>query len=149
MLADGFRSLKKQDEADRFVQDLHSAVEQQMAADMRTQSEDMLHILIDLNAKLKALALGEKLNHEQALEREILMIARRLQLETQAEAPADQSSTSAQRRERRARGASETAATAGAIEEADSKKDQATTASDGETKTEGTKAEPAGGRSQN
>jgi hypothetical protein len=79
MLSDGFRSLKKPDEAEQFVQDLHAAVEKQMARDMRGQSEDMLHMIYDLNGKLEKLKTGQKLNGEQALEREILMIAKRLQ----------------------------------------------------------------------
>ena len=78
-IADGFRSLKKPDEAEVFVQDLHKAVQSEMSGDMREQSEEMLHMVFDLNAKLEKLKSGEKLNGEQALEREILMIAKRLQ----------------------------------------------------------------------
>ncbi len=85
MLADGFRSLKKPEEAERFVADLHSAIEGQMSGNMREQAEDMLHIVIDLNAKLEQLQKGEKLNSEQALEREILMVAKRLQHESALE----------------------------------------------------------------
>jgi hypothetical protein len=38
-----------------------------------------LHMIYDLNAKLEKLRTGQKLNGEQALEREILMIAKKLQ----------------------------------------------------------------------
>jgi hypothetical protein len=86
-LADGFRSLKNQEEAERFVQDLHVAIQEEIGGDMKGQAEDMLHTLVDLNAKLESLAKGERLNHEQALEREILMIARRLQLESHSSQP--------------------------------------------------------------
>jgi hypothetical protein len=107
MLADGFRSLKKSDEADRFVSDLHAAVETQLSTDMRSQAEEMLHTLIDLNSKLDMLSKGEKINHEQALEREILMIARRLQLDTQSnEPPGDKSAADRPVAKRRARKAS-------------------------------------------
>jgi hypothetical protein len=108
MLNDGFRSLKKQDEADRFVADLHKAVEEQLSTDMRAQSEEMLHTLLDLNSKLTDLAKGERINHEQALEREILMIARRLQIDSQSEQSADASDKPvAKKRPRRSASGSE------------------------------------------
>jgi hypothetical protein len=109
-LADGFRSLKKPEDADRFLQDLKSAVEQQMATDMHSQSEEMLHTLIDLNSKLDALSKGEKIGHEQALEREILMIARRLQTDTQANAPANADDADKPVAKRRARKSTSSAA---------------------------------------
>jgi len=87
MLADGFRSLKKPDEAEQFVQDLGKAVESQMSGDIREQSEGMLHMVFDLNGKLEKLKSGEKLNAEQALEREILMIAKRLQRDSADDRP--------------------------------------------------------------
>jgi hypothetical protein len=140
MLNDGFRSLKKQDEADRFVQDLHRAVEEQLSTDMRTQSEEMLHTLVDLNSKLLDLAKGERINHEQALEREILMIARRLQLDSQSEQAADPSAKPVARR--RARPATTTEAPADAT--AGSAKDQA--APSGDSKSDDAKKDsPAGG----
>jgi hypothetical protein len=79
MLQDGFRSLKKPDDADQFVQDLKGALEQEMGRNMREQSEEMLHMVYDLNSKLEKLKSGKNLNAEQALELEILMIAKRLQ----------------------------------------------------------------------
>jgi hypothetical protein len=88
MMADGFRSLKKPDEAEKFVQDLQKAVQTEMSGDMREQSEEMLHVVSDLNAKLEKLKSGEKLNGEQALEREILMITKRLQEDNATGAPA-------------------------------------------------------------
>jgi hypothetical protein len=87
MLRDGFTSLKKPEEAEQFVQDLHKAVETEMGRDMREQSQEMLHMIYDLNAKLEKLKSGQKLNGEQALEREILMIAKRLQEESQDDRP--------------------------------------------------------------
>jgi hypothetical protein len=88
MLRDGFRSLKKPDESEQFVQDLQGVLEAEMGRNMREQSEEMLHMVYDLNAKLEKLKKGhkkpgeegaERLNAEQALELEILMIAKRLQ----------------------------------------------------------------------
>lgn len=87
MLSDGFMSLRKPDDAEKFVQDLHEAVQKEMSGDIRGQSVEMLHTVYDLNGKLEKLKIGQKLNSEQALEREILMIAKRLQLESQAELP--------------------------------------------------------------
>lgn len=86
MMSEGFVSLQKPDQAEEFVQNLHDAVAKQMSNDIRDQSEEMLHTAIDLNAKLEKLKSGQKLNEEQALEREILMIAKRLQRE-EAELP--------------------------------------------------------------
>ena len=79
MMSDGFRSLRKPDEAEKFVQDLQTAVQTELGGDIRERSEEMLHVVVDLNAKLEKLKIGEKLNGEQALEREILMITKRLQ----------------------------------------------------------------------
>jgi hypothetical protein len=131
MLADGFRSLKKQEEADRFVQDLHSVVEKELATDMRSQAEDMLHVLIDLNAKLAVLAKGERMNHEQALEREILMIARRLQLETHANKPEDPQDSAAARRARKAAQDSIESAASGAATDKSTESDPPVSGSDG------------------
>jgi hypothetical protein len=81
-LADGFRSLANPDEAERFVADLKTAIEEELGNDIRGQAEDAMHMLLELNAKLETLKKGEQLNNEQALEREILMISKRLQLES-------------------------------------------------------------------
>jgi flagellar basal body-associated protein FliL len=81
-LADGFRSLSKPEDADQFVADLQVAIEKEMGRDIHGQAEEAMHMLFDLNNKLETLKKGDRLNNEQALEREILMIAKRLQLES-------------------------------------------------------------------
>lgn len=138
LLNDGFRSLKKPDEAERFVQDLHAAVESQLASDMKTQSEDMLHTLIDLNAKIDVLSKGEKLNHEQALEREILAIARRLQVDSQSEQAPDSGTGERPTAKRRAKRTASTVEGAlgevPAVQSPDAAKESATPAGDAESK---------------
>jgi hypothetical protein len=94
MLADGFNSLKKPEDAERFLADLKSALEKEMVTDMREESEDMLQTILQLRRKLAMLKegagpSGKSLDSEQVLEREVLMIAKRLQVETGAEQPDD------------------------------------------------------------
>ena len=87
MLADGFNSFQNPDKAERFLADLQTAVEKNMAADVRDQANEFLHVMIDLNRKLGKLEKGAGLNSEEALLREILMIAKRLEAEGGEEPP--------------------------------------------------------------
>ena len=79
MLAEGFASLRKREDAEQFVTDLHTAISRNLAGDMREQADDMLHTMYELNHKIEVLKDGKNLKGEQPLEREILMIAKRLQ----------------------------------------------------------------------
>jgi hypothetical protein len=81
-LADGFSSLQDPAKSKSFVADLHKAVEKSMASDVEEQAEGMLHTLVDLNRKVQRLSKGDHLRHEEAVMREILMTAKRLQVES-------------------------------------------------------------------
>ena len=87
ILADGFTSFKNPDEAKVFMTNLNEAVEKSVSNDMREQSEDMMHYLIDLNSKLDLLKKGDRMSPEQAIEREILMVAKRLQVMSALDEP--------------------------------------------------------------
>jgi hypothetical protein len=87
MLSEGVNSLKKREDAEQFVAELHSAIEKNMSGDLREQSEEMLHTVAQLNQKLAVLKEGKNLKSDQALEREILMLAKRLQRDSALDEP--------------------------------------------------------------
>lgn len=59
------------------------AVNKEMGRDMHDQAEEVLGTLIALNEKLQKLSSNESLNKEEALERQTLMVIRRLQIQEQ------------------------------------------------------------------
>lgn len=59
------------------------AVNQELGRDMEDQAEEVLGTLIALNEKLQKLSSNTSLNKEEALERQTLMVIRRLQLQEQ------------------------------------------------------------------
>ncbi len=87
MLTDGFASLKKREDAEQFVADLHTAIAKNMSGDVREQSEEFLHVVYQLNHKLTVLSDGKNLKGSQPNEREVLMIAKRLQAESAEDRP--------------------------------------------------------------
>jgi len=54
-----------------------------MGRDMEDQAEEVLGTLIALNEKLQKLSSNDALNKEEALERQTLMVIRRLQIQEQ------------------------------------------------------------------
>lgn len=59
------------------------AVNKEMGRDMHDQAEEVLGTLIALNEKLQKLSSNDSLNKEEALERQTLMVIRRLQIQEQ------------------------------------------------------------------
>jgi len=59
------------------------AVNKEMGRDMQDQAHEVLGTLIALNDKLKKLSSNSSLNKEEALERQTLMVIRRLQIQEQ------------------------------------------------------------------
>lgn len=59
------------------------AVNQEMGRDMEDQAEEVLGTLIALNEKLQKLSSNDSLDKEEALERQTLMVIRRLQIQEQ------------------------------------------------------------------
>ena len=59
------------------------AVNKELGRDMEDQAEEVLGTLIALNEKLQKLSSNTSLNKEEALERQTLMVIRRLQLQEQ------------------------------------------------------------------
>lgn len=59
------------------------AVNKEMGRDMEDQAQEVLGTLIALNEKLQKLASSTSLNKEEALERQTLMVIRRLQIKEQ------------------------------------------------------------------
>lgn len=59
------------------------AVNKEMGRDMEDQAEEVLGTLIALNEKLQKLSSNDILNKEEALERQTLMVIRRLQIQEQ------------------------------------------------------------------
>jgi hypothetical protein len=59
------------------------AVNNEMGRDMEDQAEEVLGTLIALNEKLQKLSSNDALNKEEALERQTLMVIRRLQIQEQ------------------------------------------------------------------
>ena len=59
------------------------AVNKELGRDMEDQAEEVLGTLIALNEKLQKLSSNDALNKEEALERQTLMVIRRLQLQEQ------------------------------------------------------------------
>lgn len=84
-LADGFNSLQDPTKSKGFIADLNQAVEKHMASDMQEQAETLLRKLVNLNRKVQRLSKGEGLLNEEAIMREILMTAKRLQNDSAAE----------------------------------------------------------------
>jgi hypothetical protein len=78
-LAQGFDALKDEEKSKTLVDVLVPAMEQHLAVDAQQQAELLLDTLVEMNRKLEVLKKDERLSNEQALEREILMLARRLQ----------------------------------------------------------------------
>ena len=59
------------------------AVNEELGRDMEDQAEEVLGTLIALNEKLQKLSSNDSLNKEEALERQTLMVIRRLQIQEQ------------------------------------------------------------------
>lgn len=66
--------------SDRTVQELEAMLEEQLKAELEEQSAIVLETVRMLNEKIKKLKEGKDLNKEEQLERRVLMLARRLQL---------------------------------------------------------------------
>ena len=64
------------------IASLEIALEKELGADMREQAAILLETLSMLSDRIKTLQRGTRLTKEERLEREILMLARRLQLES-------------------------------------------------------------------
>jgi hypothetical protein len=65
--------------AEKRLDELTVAVEEQIGADLKAQSREMFHALVLLNEKLKRLKENVGLTPEEQKERQLLMLARRLQ----------------------------------------------------------------------
>jgi hypothetical protein len=85
LLSEGFDALSDPEEKEPFAARLNEAIEKDLSGDIREQADDVLHTLFLLRHRLEQLHKGERLNPEQAVAREILMIARRMQTDAQAE----------------------------------------------------------------
>lgn len=70
-----------QDYSDETLKIFMDAVNKELGQDMQSQAQDVLGTLIALNEKLQKLSNNESLNKEEALERQTLMVIRRLQLQ--------------------------------------------------------------------
>ncbi len=66
--------------SDAGAEALVAALENELQADLKDQSEIVLDTVQMLDARVQHLALGQNLDEEEAVERRILMLARRLQL---------------------------------------------------------------------
>jgi len=81
-LEQGFRELATSPElADESLNRVQAALEARFRGSMEEGSQDMFATLHDLNSKIARLKTGQNLSQEEQLERQILMQARRLQLE--------------------------------------------------------------------
>ena len=67
--------------AQQRLDQLAAAMEQELQADLKGQAEDVLEALSFANRRLERLADGKNLSREEKLERQIVMICRRMQLE--------------------------------------------------------------------
>lgn len=77
----GFKELAASDKlSDEVMAALVVALEQELKTDMREQSEAVLETLRFLSARVQRIAAGKNLDQEEACERRIAMLARRLQL---------------------------------------------------------------------
>jgi hypothetical protein len=72
------------DQSERFLAELQPLLEAQLGRNMKDESEELLVTLRHLNTKLERLHEGKGLNGEEALERETIMICRRLSLQQAA-----------------------------------------------------------------
>ena len=66
--------------SDAAAQALVTALEGELKQDLKEQSETVLQSVQSLDARVQRLAVGQNLDEEEAIERRILMLARRLQL---------------------------------------------------------------------
>jgi hypothetical protein len=89
MLADGFTALKDPEQAPQFTLAVREVAEDNLSGDMRERADDALYTVVRLNHKLARLQKGEHLDPEESLERETLMLARRLELDRASAEPAD------------------------------------------------------------
>lgn len=82
MLNDGVKQLvKSPEDAKKFLNQLIAVMEEQQAGDLKADAEHVLLTITELNGKLATLREGKGLKPDQALEREILAIAKRLQMQ--------------------------------------------------------------------
>lgn len=67
--------------AEEDLKEVEEALDKQMKEEMKAKAKEFLLTLRSLNEKLAKLSVGKGLNEEEKLQRQALMIARRLQLE--------------------------------------------------------------------
>jgi len=74
--------LSENDElAEERIAELVAAMEAEMGADLKSQADEVLKAARIANGRLEALSRGENLNQEHKLERQLVMILHRMQLE--------------------------------------------------------------------
>jgi len=82
MLEKKFKELETNPKlADNSLAELEERMEVELQADMRAQAGELLDTLQSLNAKIKKLSSGQDLGPDELIERRLLMLARRMQLE--------------------------------------------------------------------
>jgi len=82
ILQEGFTSLASEDQLpDEVFEQLEAALEKELKSDMQESAGTVLETLTMLNGRLQRLHKGVNLNEEEKLERQILMRAKRLQLQ--------------------------------------------------------------------
>jgi hypothetical protein len=83
LLERGFADLSASPQmAEQTVNEITTALDKQLAGRMQADASQLFDTLLEMNKKISKLHLNKNLNQEQALERRILMLTRRLQLET-------------------------------------------------------------------
>ena len=83
LLEQGFRDLATSPTiAEETMQNVIDALDKQFAKQMQVESSDLFDTVSQMKKKLDRLASGQNLNKEQQLERRMVMLTRRLKLET-------------------------------------------------------------------
>lgn len=81
LLDKGFKELATSDKlSEESLKAIEAALEQQLQADMKAQSELVLETLRHLRSRAQRLLAGNELDEEERIERRVLMLSRRLQL---------------------------------------------------------------------
>ena len=81
MLREGFGAMADEEKAHQFLTELQPALEAQLGTDMRTQADELLATVYHLNSRVDDLKKGQKLSEEDTVLRQILMMARALQIQ--------------------------------------------------------------------
>jgi hypothetical protein len=83
LLEKGFADLSASPQmAEQTVVEITNALDKKLAGRMQADANQLFDTLLEMNKKISKLNLNKNLNQEQALERRILMLTRRLQLES-------------------------------------------------------------------